>query len=624
MKNLIKILINCWAIIMLSSSLAFTQSMTFTVNTRNDAPDLAIGDGICSDLNGNCTLRAAIQEANANIGFHDVIQFNIPSLGVQTILPVTPLPTLTDNAGVTIDGFSQPGAMAGINPPATATLMVELKGNTTGFIIPAHGIWILSDNNDISGLIINEFTGDGIRIEGTPMSTDNNFIHGNFIGTDATGTVDAGNATASSTNAWWAGVNLIVPPCDGNPVFVANNFVHHNLISGNGAVPVSVNRGEGVSITSCPPGDNSFNVIEFNYIGTDKTGNFPIGNDSDGVTIAEAAHDNIIGDNVISGNGFSGVGINGLVEPPRYTRQNHVVHNTIGLDVTQTFPIPNGFQGVSIGMYGPVTWGFAPNNFVIDNTISGNLQNGVLVAEFYPPALNCDENLISQNRIFNNGMLGIDLVSFMGFVGVVTFNDPAPDADFGPNQEVNFPVINSAIINGGTTTITGTVDFPSPHFGFVEVFEVHPDWSGHGEGMNWVGTAVPDAAGNWSLNTPFPLSVTSQLTATSTDQSQNTSEFAANFSNIVNDVTDPKQANFHVFPNPTSGVISIVAGEEIQELFELQVLNAPGTILQHYDISGWVPGEAFEIAMHDLASGVYWLRLTNGKSAVVKKILLVK
>ncbi len=624
MRNLIKISISCWAIILLVSTLAFTQSMTFTVNTRNDAPDVSIGDGICSDLTGNCTLRAAIQEANANFGFHDIIQFNIPSIGVQTILPLTPLPSLTDNAGVTIDGFSQPGAMAGMNPPSTSVLMIELKGITTGLFIPAHGIWILSDNNDIRGLVINEFTGDGIRIEGTPMSTNNNFIHGNFIGTDATGTIDAGNATASSTNAWWAGVNLIVPPCDGNPVFVANNFVHHNLISGNGTFPVSVNRGEGVSITSCPPGDNSFNVIEFNYIGTDRTGNFPIGNDSDGVTIAEAAHDNIVADNVISGNGFSGVGINGLNEPPRYTMQNHVVHNTIGLDVTQTIMIPNGFQGVSIGMYGPTTWGFAPNNYVIDNTISGNLQNGVLVAEFFPPATNCDQNLISQNRIFNNGLLGIDLVSVMGVVGTVTFNDPFPDLDFGPNEECNFPVINSAIMGGGNTTITGTVSIPSPHFGVVEVFEVHPDWSGYGEGMNWIGSAVPDAAGNWSLNTPFPLSLTSQLTATSTDQFQNTSEFAANFSNIVNDVTNPKEADFLVFPNPTSSVLNIVVGDEIQTLFELQVLNASGTTLQRHDVSGWIPGEPFKIDMQDLASGVYWLKLTNGQSVAVKKVLLVK
>jgi CSLREA domain-containing protein len=308
MRNLIHLLCCFVLVTFFTQTQIIAQSLTFMVNTRNDGVDAAPGDGVCSDINGNCTLRAAIQEANANVNIHDFIHFNIPGTGVQTISPTMPLPTLIDNAGVTIDGSTQPGAMVGFTPPSSAVLMIEIKGNMASLPTPTHGFWILSDNNDISGLVINEFSGDGIRIEGTPMMTTNNFIHANFIGTDPTGTIDLGNARASSTNAWWAGVNLIVPPCDDMPVFVLNNFVHHNLISGNGAVPVSVNRGEGVSITSCPPGDNAFNIIEFNYIGTDITGTLPLGNDSDGVTIAEAAHDNIIGDNVISGNGFSGVG----------------------------------------------------------------------------------------------------------------------------------------------------------------------------------------------------------------------------------------------------------------------------------------------------------------------------
>src|SRR2546429_7125793 len=53
---------------------------TFTVNTATDLPDTSIGDGHC-DTDGNpgngdqCTLRAAIQEANASASA-DVINFN--------------------------------------------------------------------------------------------------------------------------------------------------------------------------------------------------------------------------------------------------------------------------------------------------------------------------------------------------------------------------------------------------------------------------------------------------------------------------------------------------------------------------------------------------------------------
>ncbi|MBI4367611.1 MAG: CSLREA domain-containing protein [Deltaproteobacteria bacterium] len=40
----------------------------FTVTSVTDAPDIVPGDGICADVTGQCTLRAAIQESNALAG----------------------------------------------------------------------------------------------------------------------------------------------------------------------------------------------------------------------------------------------------------------------------------------------------------------------------------------------------------------------------------------------------------------------------------------------------------------------------------------------------------------------------------------------------------------------------
>ena len=37
---------------------------SFVVNSTGDASDLIVGDGICYTDTGECTLRAAIQEAN--------------------------------------------------------------------------------------------------------------------------------------------------------------------------------------------------------------------------------------------------------------------------------------------------------------------------------------------------------------------------------------------------------------------------------------------------------------------------------------------------------------------------------------------------------------------------------
>ncbi|MEM9176981.1 MAG: hypothetical protein AAGC67_17305, partial [Myxococcota bacterium] len=42
------------------------RALEFDVDSLVDAPDAAIGDGVCADAGGRCSLRAAFQEANAH------------------------------------------------------------------------------------------------------------------------------------------------------------------------------------------------------------------------------------------------------------------------------------------------------------------------------------------------------------------------------------------------------------------------------------------------------------------------------------------------------------------------------------------------------------------------------
>src|SRR5262245_39359044 len=57
---------------------ASAAAKTFTVNVTGNGADANPGDGVCeTGVAGNCSLRAAIQEANANPG-KDTINFNIP------------------------------------------------------------------------------------------------------------------------------------------------------------------------------------------------------------------------------------------------------------------------------------------------------------------------------------------------------------------------------------------------------------------------------------------------------------------------------------------------------------------------------------------------------------------
>ena len=96
------------------------QAATFTVNSTGDTSDSTPGDGICGDEAGKCTLRAAIEEANAIAGA-DSIAFDIPTTDIGyasstdsfLIQPSSALPTVT--SPVTIDGYTQPGASVNTN-----------------------------------------------------------------------------------------------------------------------------------------------------------------------------------------------------------------------------------------------------------------------------------------------------------------------------------------------------------------------------------------------------------------------------------------------------------------------------------------------------------------------------
>jgi CSLREA domain-containing protein len=51
---------------------AWSAPLTFTVNSTTDAVDTAPGNGVCATAAGACTLRAAIQEANAHAGLDTI------------------------------------------------------------------------------------------------------------------------------------------------------------------------------------------------------------------------------------------------------------------------------------------------------------------------------------------------------------------------------------------------------------------------------------------------------------------------------------------------------------------------------------------------------------------------
>ncbi|PYQ51065.1 MAG: hypothetical protein DMF78_14150, partial [Acidobacteria bacterium] len=521
--------------------------LTYTVSNANDS--------------GPGSLRQALLDANAHAAT-DTIVFDIPGPAPHVITLLSPLPGIDDP--VVIDAAPAGACAAGVAPT------VEIDGVNT----VEHGLFVAAAGTTIRGLAITRFrsvesagifiaTGvgsvvecsylglapdgvtvkgnyDGLRIGGAytntiggetaavrnvisgnlrngvlimgPLSVEGsvglNVVKGNFIGTDATGTLDRGNAAQ--------GVQII--RSGGN--MIGGSVAARNVISGNG--------GEGVRIDGATA---TGNVVQGNYIGTSASGSADLGNSASGVYIRRAPQNSVIS-NVVSGNdGFAGIAICGNLEfcgggdvegvpgvDPSNAAGNVIQGNIVGRSADGSVALGNTGRGVSIdGAPNTTVGGSIPAE---GNVISAN-SVGVVV--FNPPA---SGNLIRMNSIYDNTGLGVDL----GGDGV-TFNDGG-DADAGPNDFQNFPVLDSALIAGGDTTVSGSLDSTADTTFVIDFYASDScDPSGHGEGQTWLGsvTATTNASGSVSFSQPFHVTLTdgNAVTALATSPGSSTSEFSA-------------------------------------------------------------------------------------------------
>ncbi|MBA2270248.1 MAG: hypothetical protein H0W20_06590 [Chthoniobacterales bacterium] len=295
------------------------------------------------------SLRQAITDANDAAGA-DVINFNIQGTGVQVIALSSALPVIT--GPVTIDGYlQQPGASANtLSSGNNAVIRVELRGGGTGSTSGASGLAITAGNSVVRGLAINGFPGRGIDLSGS----GNNRIEGCFIGTDAAGTAPLGNRVGVAVNG------------PGN-IIGGTTPAARNVISAS-SNPFGDFNSHGISITG-----GSGNLVQGNFIGTDKNGTAILPNNGAGVALSSTATTTTIGGtssaarNIISGNN-QGISVS--------SSGATVQGNIIGLDVNGTVRLPNSASGVSL-ISGVNTIGGAVAG--AGNVISGNNGSGIVM-----------------------------------------------------------------------------------------------------------------------------------------------------------------------------------------------------------------------------------------------------
>jgi len=487
-----------------------------------------------------------IPDGAAHPGINKPNQLTAAGSGNTAIINlIAVFPPITGNA-TSIDGRTQtanignsqpavagsPGTTVGVDQlalPGVSRPEVEIKWNgPTG--TSTFGLDVGSNNNIIRGIAINGF-GNG---NGIPNTSSNINIAGN---TNLVTEIIAGGAAVAThtATAISPGANMLVR---GTGNSITNNYIIRSDFYG------IRQSGDITGLTI------SGNEIRNNGNGVAND----VGYSGAGIEFASGAAANVtnvsVTGNLVQDNMNQGLQVNGSVS---FT----VTNNTFsGNGATSTAP---AFQAErdNIQLIG------SQNGVVTRNIITGAASSGVAVNNAGAAA-----NKISQNSIYNNAGLGIDLGPYGDASDAVTPNDNG-DGDTGPNGQLNFPVITGAVVVGNNLVLKG---FSRPGTN-IELFVADRDASfsptpplspnplpgtftntaGFGEGRRYLltlqegsgadqdattGNYLDDGTGNISVRTEnrfqftIPLAsisgvvLNTLLTATATDAANNTSEFS--------------------------------------------------------------------------------------------------
>lgn len=340
------------------------------VTMVNEGADANPGDGFCATSGGHCTLRAAIQEANAHVGA-ETIAFNLPGGGVH-VMSITsgPLPIIT--GPLILDGTSQPNCTV----PCIVLSGAVLGGSNDGLSIQAN-------NTLIKGFIITSWGGSGINV---------------IIGT--------GNKIQHNDIGFWPGNPA---PLGNGQGIVVNLSASHTTIGGSTAATrnvISRNNGSGIVL------DGGATTVQGNYIGTNAAGTGALGNSADGISLYADASNNKIGGtaagtgNRIAYNAGAGIAINDIsnVHPIRNViRHNSIFSNGgLGIDLGSDGVTLNDIMDTDIGANEQQNYPTLTSARSSTRIIAGQLKskaNKIYALDFFSSAT-CDPSLHGEGKNF--------------------------------------------------------------------------------------------------------------------------------------------------------------------------------------------------------------------------------
>jgi parallel beta-helix repeat protein len=411
-----------------------------------------------------------ISDGLAHAGLRTGITNLLSAAGVAVITPAPALPAITD-AATSVDGTTQTANVGNTNTVVLGTggtvgvdglALSQMAGPEVEIVgggMNASGLLIQAANAVVRGLAIHGFGNAadqaGVRVDAFSGA----LIENNVLGSTATSFTDPGAGQRNQGGVYSGG---------GTNGTVRSNLIGFGRVTGIrlafGATGWTITgneirdsgtettNGDGLDVNASPT--NTF------------VGNLVTGTSSQGIVLTAPASGNVFTNNTVTGNG---VGIaSGFVQSTGITIRTGIASTLLDRNVIRA----NYGAGVQVND-GATGTRMRRNSFALNGTITarnGGAATGQIGIDLNAPADNID----------------------LGTAPFYTLNDLG-DTDTGGNGLLNFPVLTSAVLSGGSLILHG---FARPG-SVIELFiaSPSPDPTGFGEGTTWVITLTEGGTG---------------------------------------------------------------------------------------------------------------------------------
>ncbi|HWS89213.1 MAG TPA: Calx-beta domain-containing protein [Pyrinomonadaceae bacterium] len=397
----------------------------FNVNSTGDGADSDLSDNVCNDGSGQCTLRAAVQQANQLAGA-DTINVNVTgTISLTSALPRLSGMTIIGPGSTLLSVRRDPGAATSFRIFTTElSTTVSISGLTvTGgrSLEDGGGIYneqnaslslsdvVVTDNATASLVDVSAGHGGGIYHDGTSLTLTNCTVSNNstvnFTGGPDGGGIYAGDGTVNITNSTVngnrAGTDGFTGPGNGGGIYIESGVsatLTNSTVSGNSTGTNNIPRPR----SSFPLGGGIFNAGNLTLnsctvVGNTANGGGGISNNASSLNTANLRNtivaNNTSGTNPDLFGTYNSQDFNLIRTPRGATINGTTTHNVTGVDPllgplqnnggpTRTHALLAGSPAIDAGDGGGLTTDQRGLTRPVDSVAAANASDGADIGAF--------------------------------------------------------------------------------------------------------------------------------------------------------------------------------------------------------------------------------------------------